>query len=226
MQVIQFRSDFSRFMIMRKNRIILVIFGILYSISIGVIAAEKNLWQQSINLERQGEYAKAAGVIEPLLNKEKIREHTLLRYAWLAYQQRNYNDSIRYYKQALELNPASFDARFGLSLPLLARAEWKKAEIYLHQITAISPWNYTAHIRLFACEEGLRKWKQLATHAEAFSRLYPSDATALVYLARAKNKLEDKEAAKETYLQVLIRVPEHIEAINYVRNFQYIPGVQ
>lgn len=204
----------------------LVTFGIMHCISIAAVGAEKNLWQQSIRLERQGEYSKAAGVIEPLLNKEKIREHTLLRYAWLAYQQRNYNDSIRYYKQALELNPASFDARFGLSLPLLARAEWKKAEIYLHQITAISPWNYTAHVRLFICEEGLRQWEQLATHTEAFSRLYPSDATALVYLARAKDKLDEKEAAKETYQQVLIRIPEHIEAINYVRNFQNFYSVE
>ncbi len=211
---------------MGKNRIMLVTFGIMHCISIAAVGAEKNLWQQSIRLERQGEYSKAAGVIEPLLNKEKIREHTLLRYAWLAYQQRNYNDSIRYYKQALELNPASFDARFGLSLPLLARAEWKKAEIYLHQITAISPWNYTAHVRLFICEEGLRQWEQLATHTEAFSRLYPSDATALVYLARAKDKLDEKEAAKETYQQVLIRIPEHIEAINYVRNFQNFYSVE
>jgi len=200
--------------------ILLIITGLLYTSSFLVKGDGTDLWKQSHNLEYQGEYAKAAAMIEPLLNQGKNREYALLRYAWLAYQQRNYNDSVRYYKQALEINPASIDARLGLSLPLLAQSHWKKAETYLRQITALSPWNYMAHIRLFVCEEGLRQWQQLATHAEAFSRLYPSDTTALVYLARAKDKLGDKAAANAVYQQILMRMPEHIEALNYIRTFQ------
>lgn len=209
---------------MRQKLIIHVAIGLLYTSSFLAKGNElEDIWTQTFNLERQGEYAKAAAIIEPLLNGDENREYVLLRYAWLAHQQRNYNDAVRYYKQALEINPASIDAKLGLSLPLLAQSHWKKAEIYLRQIVAESPWNYTAHIRLFICEEGLGQWEQLATHTEAFSRSYPSDATTLVYLARAKHKLGKNEAANVIYQQVLIRMPEHIEAINYTRTFQNIP---
>ncbi len=213
--------------LMKKELIIHIAIGMLYTSSFLVKGNEiDDMWTQTFNLEHQGEYAKAAAIIEPLLNGDENREYVLLRYAWLAYQQRNYNDAVRYYKQALKINPASIDARLGLSLPLLAQADWNKAEIYLRQIVTISPWNYTAHSRLFVCEEGLRQWEQLAAHAEEFSRHYPSDTTALVYLARAKHKLGKNEAANVIYQQVLIRVPEHIEAINYTRTFQNTLGVK
>ncbi len=229
MLTIRYHSDDSpapktkQLMTMRHKLITLVAIGILNTSSSLAKGDETDRWAQSFNLEHQGEYAKAAAVIEPLLSGEENREYLLLRYAWLAYQQRNYNDAVRYYKQALEINPASIDAKLGLSLPLLAQSHWKKAEIYLRQIVAESPWNYTAHIRLFICEEGLGQWEQLATHTEAFSRSYPSDATTLVYLARAKDKLGDKVVANEFYQQVLIRMPAHNEAINYTRTFQNIP---
>ncbi len=210
----------SNLMTMKKKLIIVVATGLLFTSSFLVKGNEVDRWKQSRHLEYQGEYAKAAAVIEALLNGEENREYSLLRYAWLAYQQRNYNDAIRYYKQALKINPASIDARLGLSLPFIAQSHWKQAETYLRQIIAMSPWNYTAHIRLFVCEEGLRQWELLATHTEAFSRHYPSDATTLVYLARSKQKLGDRVAANVVYQQVLMRLPEHIEAINYTRTFQ------
>ncbi|MEE9397488.1 MAG: tetratricopeptide repeat protein [Methylococcales bacterium] len=213
---------------MTGDRLVLIIAaGLLYSSSF-LVKGDGGLldpWKQSLNLEHRGEFVKAAAVIEPLLNQGEYREYALLRYAWLAYQQRNYNDSIRYYGQALKLNPASIDARFGLTLPLLAQSDWKKAKTYLHQITAVSPSNYTAHIRLFSCEEGLRQWKQLATHAEAFSRLYPTDIATLVYLARAKHNLDDKVAAEAVYQQIQIRMPGHVEALNYIRTFQNIQRI-
>jgi tetratricopeptide (TPR) repeat protein len=209
--------------LMKKELIIHIAISMLYTSSFLVKGNEiDDIWTQTFNLERQGEYAKAAAIIEPLLNGDENREYVLLRYAWLAYQQRNHNDAVRYYKQALKINPASIDARLGLSLPLLAQSDWNTAEVYLRQIVTISPWNYTAHSRLFACEEGLQQWEQLASHADAFSRHYPGDATALVYLARAKHKIGDKVTANEVYQQVLIRMPTHIEAINYTRTFQNI----
>ncbi len=176
----------------------------------------QEVWQQSHVLESKGEYEKAAAVLTPLLN-HKASEYALLRYGWLNYLQGNYSDAIDSYKRALNFNPRSFDARLGMSLPLMAQGRWKEASRYLKQVIGQSPYQYTAHVRLMACEEGLRKWETLEQHSQSMAAYYPSDATILVYLARAYAWQDKEEQAKATYQRVLKRFPNHIEANHYIK---------
>jgi len=193
-------------------------------IIVGVVAlgwitplwASGSLWEKSYVLESKGEYAKAAAVLVPELIKQRS-EYTALRYAWLSYLQGNYNDAIDNYQDALKLNSRSFDARLGISLPLMAQGRWKEASRYLNQVIGQSPYHYLAHVRLMACEEGLRQWETLVQHSKKMSAYYPSDATILVYLARAYAWQNNKEDAKQAYEQVLMRFPNHIEANNFIK---------
>jgi len=175
-------------------------------------AADNTVWSDSYALEANGKYDKAAAVLAPLLNKGRDSELALMRYGWLNYLQGNYNDSIRNYKQALERNSRSFDARLGITLPLMAQQRWNEASRYLQQILIQSPYHYWAHIKLMACEEGLRKWETLAKHSTSLAAYYPSDATILVYLARAYAWQGKPHLAKQAYQRVLARIPGHIEA--------------
>jgi hypothetical protein len=81
-----------------------------------------------------------------------------------------------------------------------------------------SQWNYTAHVRIMIGEEALSRWEDLAKHAAEVSARYPTDATILVYWARAEAALKHTRKARELYAQVLERVPGHIEASTYIRN--------
>jgi len=179
-------------------------------------AASKNIWSDSYALEANGKYEGAAALMVPLLNKGTDNELALLRYGWLNYLQGNFNDAIKAYKQALERNPRSFDARLGIALPLMAQQRWKEASRYLNQVLAQSPFNYLAHIRLMACEEGLRKWETLAKHSMTVSAYYPSDASTLVYLARAYAWQGKPVLAKRTYQKVLARIPGSVEAQRFI----------
>ena len=177
----------------------------------------KDIWQKSHVLESKGEYEKAAAVLTPLLN-HKASEYALLRYGWLNYLQGNYNDAIDSYKRALNFNPRSFDARLGVSLPLMAQGRWKEASRHLKQVIGQSPYHYLAHVRLMACEEGLRQWGTLEKHSKSMAAYYPSDATILVYLARAYAWQDKRNQAKVTYQRVLKRYPNHIEANNFLKS--------
>lgn len=179
-------------------------------------AANKNIWSISYALEANGKYEKAAALMVPLLNKGHESELALLRYGWLNYLQGNFNDSIKAYKQALERNQRSFDARLGIALPLMAQQRWNEASRYLKQVLAQTPYNYLAHIRLMVCEEGLRKWETLAKHSLSLSAHYPSDASILVYLARAYAWQGKTELAKNTYRKVLVRIPGNVEAQRFI----------
>jgi len=179
-------------------------------------AASKNIWSNSYALEANGKYEKAAALMVPLLNKGHESELALLRYGWLNYLQGNFNDAIHAYKAALERNQRSFDARLGIALPLMAQQRWNEASRYLKQVLAQSPYNYTAHIRLMVCEEGLRKWETLAKHSTSLSAYYPSNASILVYLARAYAWQGKPQLAKNVYRKVLVRIPGHLEANRFL----------
>jgi len=179
-------------------------------------AASKNVWSSSYALEANGQYEKAAALMVPLLDKANDSELALLRYGWLNYLQGNFSDSIAAYKQALERNQRSFDARLGIALPLMAQQRWSEASRYLKQILIQSPYNYVAHIRLMVCEEGLRKWETLAKHSLSLAAYYPSDASILVYLARAYAWQGKHQLAKNTYQKVLARIPGHLEGTRFL----------
>ncbi len=182
--------------------------------------ANPSVWEQSQQLEAKGDYLSAASLLEPLLKQGTEKEFAYLRYGWLHYLQGRYDTAVIAYLKALKLNPQSIDARLGLSLPLLAQGRWQEASANLKQITAVSPWDYTAHVRLLVAEEGLHKWADLARHAELLNRRYPSDTTILVYLARAQAWLGHKSEAKQAYQQVLMRIPQHVEAAAYLQSLQ------
>ncbi len=179
-------------------------------------AASNNVWSDSYALEANGKYEKAAALMVPLFNNGNENELALLRYGWLNYLQGNFNDAIKAYKQALERNQHSLDAKLGIALPLMAQQRWNEASRYLNQVLAQSPYNYLAHIRLMACEEGLRKWETLARHSMSISTCYPSDASILVYLARAYAWQGKPELAKQAYRKVLVRMPRNLEAQRFI----------
>ncbi len=175
-----------------------------------------DVWSQSYELEVAGKYADAAKLFDPLLKKEPGNEFARLRRAWLHYLAGDYNDSQGDYKKALQANPRSLDAQIGLTLPLLAQQRWKEAAIIARQALEVAPWNYYAHLRLLVAEEGQRQWQTLREHSDQLHERYPSDATILVYRARARYWLGDMKGAREDYLQVLQRVPGHIEAKQFL----------
>ena len=204
---------------MKKTIYNIIIFSLISAGFTGTLmAAEKSdPWKRSYVYESKGEYEKAAALLAPMLDKGAYQEYAMLRYAWLHYLQGNYNDAIRSYKKALTRNARSFDARLGVSLPLMAQGRWKEASGYLNQVIGQSPYHYVAHLRLMTAEEGMRKWSKLEQHAKSIAAYYPSDATILVYLARAYVWQDKTDEAKKVYAEILTRFPDHIEANHYLK---------
>ncbi len=98
----------------------------------------------------------------------------------------------------------------------MAQQRWSEASRYLKQILAQSPHHYYANLRLLACEEGLRKWDRLVKHSLTLAAYYPSDASSLVYLARAYAWQGKHQLAKNAYQRVLVRIPGHLEATRFL----------
>ena len=173
-------------------------------------------WADSYRLESEGSYVAATGALEPILEAEPDNEFAMLRVAWLKYLDGDYNASIKDYQRAVALNDQSLDAQLGLTLPLLAQRRWREAAAAAQVVLKVAPWNYYAHLRLMVAEEGQRQWQTLASHARAVASRYPSDATILVYLARAEARQGNKDGARTAYAMVIDRIPGHAEATAFI----------
>lgn len=173
-------------------------------------------WTESYRLEALTQYQNAAKSLEIVIKDNPRHEFAILRQGWLNYLQGAHNEAIRDYQKALDINPNSLEARLGLTLPLIAQQRWREVASHVDKVLKVAPWNYYAHVRLMMSEEGEKKWDTLASHAKNVSQRYPSDATILVYLARANVWLKNDKEARRAYEQVLERVPGHIEAVQYL----------
>ncbi len=173
-------------------------------------------WQTSHKLEAQADYAGAAQALQNIIKNNSQHEYALTRNGWLSYLQKDYNSSVTHYKSAIEVNPNSLDAQLGITLPLMAQGRWQEAANYAKQVLKVAPHQYYAEIRLMACEEALMQWNALLEHAQKASRIYPTDATILIYLARAASVTGNNNIAIDAYKSVLERTPGNFEAIRYL----------
>ena len=67
-------------------------------------------------------------------------------------------------------------------------------------------------------QQALKQWTQLEKHALSARQYFPSDATFIVYLARASHKLGKKNNANTWYKKVLELAPDNFEARQYLDN--------
>ncbi len=173
-------------------------------------------WTKSYTLETEKKYVEALSALDAIPADAPEAQLALLRRGWLNYLLEQYNESVKWYKQAMQQSPKSLDAALGVTLPLLAQQRWQEAALYAKQILEVSPYQYTAFLRLLLADEGAGDWSAMKKHAQDLADHYPTDATALVYLARSHAWLGDKEAARKVYGSVLNRIPGHYEATAYL----------
>ena len=173
-------------------------------------------WTESYRLESLVQYDAAVKTMDAIIKNEPKNDFAILRRGWLNYLRGKHDSAISDYKKALTMNKQSLDAKLGVILPLLAQQRWNEAVKFCNEALKTAPWNYYAHVRLMVAEEGQKRWKTLAKHADEVYRRYPSDATVLVYLARAQRWSGNKDAARSAYIEVLKRIPGHIEASQFL----------
>jgi len=199
-----------------KKTLTKIMFALMIIFVLVNAVSADDAWMRSYTLEAAGQYAAAAQSIEHFLKEIPTHEFATLRSGWLYYLAGNHSRSIMHYQTALELNKKSMDAVLGMSLPLMAQARWREAASKMQEVINVSKWNYLAHTRLMVCEDNLKQWDKLKKHAETLSSYYPSDATILVYLARAYSHTNKNGKAREIYQQVLQRYPGHLEASKFL----------
>ena len=121
--------------------------------------------------------------------------------------EKNYNESIRYYEQAIKLRPKAVEALLGLCNPLEAQKKNDLLETTYKKILAIDPMNTKVNYALGNIYYYRKDFALAEKHFDLVISLYPFDYYSNLMAGWTKYFLNKKNEAKILFNTVLIISP-------------------
>ena len=166
---------------------------------------------ESYKLEAQGDFKLAADEIKVLYKEESYEIN--LRLGWLNYMAGNFNESIAFYKKAMELMPYADETKFGYIFPLSALGRWDEVIEMYNKILENSPHNTKAMYYLGTIYYNRLRYDKALSQFKQIVDLYPFDYDGLLMYAWTNLKLGNKKEAKDLFQKVLLNKPNDASAL-------------
>ena len=196
--------------------ILVLLFSVSFLFSDTQFKNIKEQYFKSYDYEKMGRYEEAIKVLAPLY-QQYPKGYTLnLRFGWLFFLAKKYNDAQKYYKQASLVNSYALDPRLGLIRIYLDTANFKKAEMVSYELLKIDYYNYYANLYATKALIAEKKYKIATTIIEKMLALYPTDVTYLVQLAKVY-KVTNIKYLKTLYENILILDPNNVYVRSYMK---------
>ena len=190
-----------------------IILFLLLNISLLFSSAEfediKSQYFKSYDYEQMQKYGEAIKVLSPLYKKYPKGYTLNLRFGWLFYLDKKYNDSIKYYKNASLINPYALDPRLGLIRVYLDTYSFKKAELVSYELLKIDYYNYYANLYVIKALIAQQKYDIATEIINKMLALYPTEIVYLEQLAIVY-KLTNNKYLQKLYEDILILDPNNV----------------
>ena len=200
---------------MKRGLYLIILFLTLGSWCVAVQAGSLNYYQafrDSYRYEKMGAYRDAILAILPIYQEHPRFYLVNLRLGWLYYLSGKYGNSIEHYQKALEVQPQSFEAMLGLSLPLMAQKKWNKVERLMNQLVSQDRYNFYGNLRLAIALRLQNKANLAEKVCRHMLSHYPASLPFLVELGQDLWWQGKKEEARQVLGQVLLIDPENVVA--------------
>lgn len=194
--------------------------AILFFVSVNMFAqnAVINAFKKSYELEKKGEFKKAAEEMKKVYDAQSYEIN--LRLGWLDYQAGLFTESASYYKKAVTLMPYSEEAKFGLIYPKSALGKWDEVINLYNKILANNPNNTTANYRLGLIYYGRKDYTKAYKYFNKVVNLYPFGYDGLLMLAWTNFQQGKLREAKVLFYKVLMYSPNDksaLEGLNLIK---------
>lgn len=136
-----------------------------------------------------------------------------LRLGWLHYSAGLFTESMAYYTKAIDLMPASVEAKFGYVYPAASVGNWDQVKAQYENILRIDAKNSQAHYRLGLIYYGREEFDKALQHFQVGFNLYPFDYDFNLMMAWTSLKMGKMREAKVLFNKVLLLSPDDESAI-------------
>lgn len=202
---------------MLNNRFVLVVLLLIitfFSYNCKDRQSDKlSAFTKSINYEKDRKYDLALSEMEKIKNDLTDDYFTNLRLGWLYYNNKKYQESIKYYNQAFVLsNNKSVEALLGLTYPLDALSKTDEIITTYKKVLEIDNNNYTANLKLAIIYYYKANYQSAKLFLDKIYPLYSSDYYINLYYGWTLYKLNSKSKAREFFINALINNPNDASA--------------
>ena len=201
---------------MKKSVLIFVILISQLSISAQNNSIDDKLlaFKDSYQQESIGKYAESILTLMKIYDKYKDDYIINLRLGWLNYLNKDYDSSIKYYKNAIRIKSnRSIESFIGLTLPLSAKSDWDGVKDIYNKILELDENNYTANLRLGQIYLNKKDYLNAKVYLSKVHEFYPGDYESNLSLGWALYYLGDKSSARELFINVLTLSPGNQSAL-------------
>jgi len=154
-------------------------------------------------------YEEAIKVLSPLFKKHPDDYTLNLRFGWLFFLKKKYNDSIRYYQHATLVKPYALEPKLGLARTYLTIYSFEDAENVCEHILKIDNHNYYANLYLVKALIAQKKYTLALEMVNKMLVLYPTNVTFLEQLARVYSIQKNKNL-QQVYNDILTLDPNNV----------------
>ncbi|MFT4545759.1 MAG: tetratricopeptide (TPR) repeat protein [Bacteroidia bacterium] len=192
--------------------IISIVLSVLFSLS--VIAQSTDLqkaFKSSYEKEATSDFT---GAIKNLKSVYSETSYAInLRLGWLHYSAGLFTESMAYYTKAIDLMPASVEAKFGFVYPAASVGNWNQVQKQYENILRIDAKNSQAHYRLGLIFYGREEFDKALQYFQVGFNLYPFDYDFNLMMAWTSLKMGKMREAKVLFNKVLLLSPDDESAI-------------
>jgi len=168
-------------------------------------------FKKSHEYEKKGQYDNAIDALMEVYDGSSYEIN--VRLGWLHYFNKNYNQSMLYYKTAISIMPYALESKFGLVLPAAALEDWTTVIEQYNAILAIDPMNTLANYRLGMIYYYKPDYELALKHFEKVGNLYPFDYDTIIMIAWSSWRLGKMREAKVLFEHALMIRPDDISAL-------------
>lgn len=167
-------------------------------------------YSKSYTLESKGDFRQAADEIKAFYDANSYESN--LRLGWLNYMAGSFNESMAFYKNAIELMPYADEPKFGYIFPLTALGNWDQIIDLYDSILENSPHNTKAMYYLGTIYYNRSQFDKAIGYFKQIVDLYPFDYDSLLMYAWTNLQLGKKKEAKSLFQKVLLNKPNDMSA--------------
>ncbi|MCB9185779.1 MAG: tetratricopeptide repeat protein [Flavobacteriales bacterium] len=183
-------------------------------VSLNVLAQSSDLqaaFKKSYANETKSDFTAAIKDLKAVYSETSYELN--LRLGWLSYSAGLFTESMAYYKKAIDLMPASVEAKFGYVYPAAAVGNWDQVKSQYEDILRIDAKNSQAHYRLGLIFYGREEFDKALQHFQVGFNLYPFDYDFNLMMAWTSLKMGKMREAKVLFNKVLLLSPDDESAI-------------
>lgn len=188
------------------KRIVIITLSVLMVGSVfGQSSGLQTAFETSYTKEAESDFTGAIKVLKAVYSETNYELN--LRLGWLHYSAGLFTESMAYYKKAIDLMPASVEAKFGYVYPAAAVGNWDQVKTQYENILRIDAKNSQAHYRLGLIFYGREEFDKALQHFQVGFNLYPFDYDFNLMMAWTSLKMGKLREAKVLFNKVLLLSP-------------------